>query len=134
MARRRVAPVVSPEVARADELAQVEGYYRRLLASTRPPSGLAYPPVHVGPSWEWSEAEGWALPQHSLGWGLAAWMGVYLRLNGEPLALTGEQLRWLLWWMAVDDEGRWLYTSGFLRRCKGWARPPGARRWGAVPA
>jgi hypothetical protein len=69
------------------------------------------------------------LPKKTLGWQAAAWCADYLRLPdgddaGSPWIYTGEQLRFLLWWLAVDDQGRWLYRRGMLRRVKGWGKDP----------
>lgn len=62
----------------------------------------------------------------SLGWGVAAWMEFYL-LDPEgagPFTLTREQLNFLLWFYAVDDQGKFLYRRATLRRAKGWGKSP----------
>lgn len=43
---------------------------------------------------------------------------------GRPWRYTPEQLRFLLWWYAVDDRLRWLYRDGILQRLKGWGKDP----------
>ncbi|WP_327587925.1 terminase large subunit [Nonomuraea sp. NBC_00507] len=43
---------------------------------------------------------------------------------GEPWRFTREQQRFLLWLYAIDDEGRWLYSTAALRRAKGWGKTP----------
>jgi phage terminase large subunit-like protein len=35
-----------------------------------------------------------------------------------------EQLRFLLWWYAVDGQGRFVYRKGVLQRLKGWGKDP----------
>lgn len=35
-----------------------------------------------------------------------------------------EQLRFLLWWYAVDEQGRFVYRKGVLQRLKGWGKDP----------
>lgn len=65
------------------------------------------------------------LPQYTLGWQILAWAAHYLRQPdgpdaGGPLLFTREQVRLVLWWYAVDHRGRFLYTSGVIRRMKGW--------------
>ena len=67
------------------------------------------------------------LPEHSLGDHVVAWMEAWLRSPAdplEPLRLTGEQIRFLLWWYAVDEDGRFLFRRGVLRRPKGWGKDP----------
>jgi hypothetical protein len=39
---------------------------------------------------------------------------------GEPWRFTDEQYRFLLWWYAIDESGRFIYRRGVLRRLKGW--------------
>jgi len=69
------------------------------------------------------------LPKLTLGWGLLAWSAKYLlqpdgENAGDPFIFTKEQVRLILWWFAVDDRGRFLYTSGVVRRMKGWGKDP----------
>jgi hypothetical protein len=65
----------------------------------------------------------------TLGWQILDWQYDYLVQPdgpdaGEPWVYTDEQLRFLLWWYAVDDQGRFLYRRGVLRRMKGWGKDP----------
>lgn len=81
---------------------------------------VAVEPVRIGPT---------GLPQHTLGWAALSWCMEYLLQPdgpdaGEPFELTDEQARFLLWWYAVDERGRFLYRSGTLRRMKGWGKDP----------
>ena len=67
------------------------------------------------------------LPEHSLGDGVVVWMERWLRSPADPrlpLLLTSEQVRFLLWWYAVDSSGRFLFRRGVLRRPKGWGKDP----------
>ena len=69
------------------------------------------------------------LPVRTLGWDVLAWSTVYLRQpdgpdSGGPLRFTPEQVRFLLWWYAVDPLGRFVYRRGVLRRSKGWGKDP----------
>lgn len=67
------------------------------------------------------------LPDYSLGDHVTAWMERWLRSPADPrqpLQLTAEQVRFLLWWYAVDSAGRWVYRRGVLRRPKGWGKDP----------
>jgi phage terminase large subunit-like protein len=43
---------------------------------------------------------------------------------GEAFMPTLEQARWALWWYAVDDDGKYAYRNGVLRRMKGWGKDP----------
>lgn len=43
---------------------------------------------------------------------------------GNQWSYTREQARFLAWWYAVDDRGRFVYRRGTLRRMKGWGKDP----------
>jgi hypothetical protein len=69
------------------------------------------------------------LPTHTLGWSVLEWCTRYVRQPdgphaGEPWEFTPEQVRFVLWWYAIDGDGRWLWTRGVLRRPKGWGKSP----------
>lgn len=69
------------------------------------------------------------LPKHTLGWYLLYWAAKYLRQPdgpdaGRPFTFTKEQTRLILWWYAVDENGRFLFNSGVIRRMKGWGKDP----------
>lgn len=87
-----------------------------------------YAPVHYGPTWERGEDGRFILPEHTLGWGIAKWCSDYLEPLGadqEVFQFTLEQLRIVLWWYAVDDEGKFIYRRrGVLQRIKGWGKDP----------
>jgi hypothetical protein len=60
-----------------------------------------------------------------LGWSMLAWCGVYLQAaRDDPWVFTDEQARFLLWWYAVDEAGRFLFRDGVLQRLKGWGKDP----------
>ena len=64
------------------------------------------------------------LPKLTLGWGVLAWCGKYIRQPdgpdaGGPWTFTDEQARFILWFYAVDEEGRWIYSRAAKRRAKG---------------
>lgn len=105
-------------------------WYRRELAKPAvvPWKGARFQPQTMGPSWE-IEGRGsrarWVLPEHSIGWDLLGFCGTWLQLRrGEPWRFTLEQARLLLWWYAVDEDGRWIYRDGVLQRLKGWGKDP----------
>lgn len=67
----------------------------------------------------------WLLPERTLGWDVIRWVGEYLLdEEGQRFRLTAEQRRFLLWWFAVDDAGRFIYRTGVLQRLKGWGKDP----------
>ncbi len=82
-------------------------------------------PVIVGPTWERNEDGSWLLPEHTLGWEIIGWVGQYLRTpEGGPWRYTPEQMRFILWWYAVDERGVFVYRTGVLQRMKGWGKDP----------
>jgi hypothetical protein len=85
-------------------------------------------PVVTGPTWQ-REGTGWLLPTRTLGWEVLGWTAEYLRQPDGPNAgerwnYTDEQVRFLLWWYALDEAGRFVYRYGMLRRVKGWGKDP----------
>jgi hypothetical protein len=88
----------------------------------------AAPSHKIGPTWQIRRDGAWHLPQKSLGWAIIDWMTSYLKNpegeDDEPFMPTYEQVRFLLWWYAVDNRGRYAYRSGVLRRMKGWGKDP----------
>lgn len=83
-------------------------------------------PSCIGPIWQKDAFGQWLLPEHTLGWEIAGWCSEYL-LNPQdegPWDFTDEQLRFILWWYAVDASGEFIYTSGTLQRLKGWGKDP----------
>lgn len=90
---------------------------------------LPAPAYVAGPTWRRTEEGGWYLPSKTLGWQIIDWLAEYVRQPGGPHAgeaflPTMEQARFLLWWYAVDDNGRFIYRNGVLRRLKGWGKDP----------
>ena len=80
------------------------------------------PPHVIGPTWARTLDGHWFLPQRTLGWGIIDWLYQYVRtpggdFAGEGFIPTDEQTRFLLWWYAVDENGRYAYREGVLRRC-----------------
>jgi len=111
--------------SREAEYAEIEQWYRDLLADTPPPTDLEWEPVRIGPTWVWDN--GWVLPAASLGWGFLAWTGYWLTGKaGKPWKWTPEQTRFLLWYFGLDESGDFLYHSAALQRLKGWGKDPTA--------
>lgn len=57
------------------------------------------------------------------------WTSKYLKQPDGPRAddpwmFTPEQARFVLWWYAIDENGRFPYRYGMLRRMKGWGKDP----------
>lgn len=68
-------------------------------------------------------------PPLTLGFEVAGWMGRNLvqpngPRAGKPFKVTFDQFRFLLWWYAFDDDGRWLFNHGVRRRAKGSGKSP----------
>lgn len=83
----------------------------------------------MGPTWAPGTDTRYALPEHTLGWEVLAWTADYLLQPdgpdaGTPWRYTPEQARFILWWYAIDEAGRWLYRGGMFRRVKGWGKDP----------
>lgn len=120
MARSRAASQVRPQDGQYRE---VIAWYEQQLANAAPPTNLAWEPVRVGPTWRYEN--GWVLPAASLGWRNLAWAGLNLRSpTGGNWTYTLEQARFLLWYWALDESGRFLYHSAVLQRLKGWGKDP----------
>jgi phage terminase large subunit-like protein len=86
-------------------------------------------PVAIGPTWQRNGDGKWLLPKHTLGWQVLGWTADYLLQPdgpkaGEAWKFTAEQMRFILWWYAIDDQGRFIYRYGMLRRMKGWGKNP----------
>ncbi|GIE98940.1 terminase [Paractinoplanes rishiriensis] len=82
-------------------------------------------PTFIGPTWQRNPDGSWRLPQLTLGWQIAGWCAEYLLADdGGPWRFTREQLRFILWWYAVDATGRFVYRKGVLQRLKGWGKDP----------
>ena len=61
------------------------------------------------------------LPELTLGWQILAWIEANLLDDeGGPFKPTREQSRFILWWYAIDENGRFTYREGILQRLKGW--------------
>lgn len=82
-------------------------------------------PITLGPTWKRTPEGGWALPRKTLGWEIIGWCAQWLQdEDGNPWKFTKEQARFILWWYAVDNEGRFVYRTGVLQRLKGWGKDP----------
>jgi hypothetical protein len=68
-------------------------------------------------------------PELTLGWEAIHWATKYLKQPDGPDAglrweFTESQVRFLLWWYAVRDDGRWLFYHGVRRYPKGAGKSP----------
>lgn len=69
------------------------------------------------------------LPEFTLGYGVLAWIERNLRVPDGPYAgqrfeCSLDQALFLLWWYAVDSDGRWLVQQGVRRLGKGSGKSP----------
>lgn len=83
----------------------------------------------MGPTWRRDKHGQFILPEYTLGWQVLNWLYAYVLTPGgphagEPFLPTLEQARFILWWYAVDDSGKFVYREGILRRMKGWGKDP----------
>lgn len=68
-------------------------------------------------------------PDLTLGWAAAEWAESWLIQPNGPRAgrrfrLTRDQLRFFLWWYAMDPNGYWLFHHGARRLAKGSGKSP----------
>jgi hypothetical protein len=115
-------------VSREAEYREIEQWYRDLLERTTPPEDLAWPPIKIGPTWQWDDDTGWALPEATLGWGFLSWTGHWLTgRGGKPWTWTAEQTRFLLWYYSIDPDsllGDFAFHSSRFQRLKGHGKDP----------
>jgi len=69
------------------------------------------------------------LPELTLGWGCIAWITDNLvhpngPRKGKPFRLTESQVRFILWFYAVDEHGKWLHNRAVRRLAKGSGKSP----------
>lgn len=69
------------------------------------------------------------LPQRTLGWDILDWASTYLAHpdgdnRGGNWVYTNEQAKFLLWFYALDEQGRFNYRRALLGRIKGWGKSP----------
>lgn len=95
-------------------------------------------PFSMGPTWDrnpfWQgprDPQGYILPEYTLGWQVLDWIKANLLAdetdennNPLPFDLTDEQKRFILWFYAVDESGRFLYREVVLQRLKGHGKDP----------
>ena len=82
-------------------------------------------PTYIGPTWQRNDDGSWRLPTLTLGWQIAGWCAEYLLgEDSRPWRFTREQLRFILWWYAVDHYGRFIYRKGVFQRLKGHGKDP----------
>jgi len=82
-------------------------------------------PIYYGPTWQKDDDGNFVLPKWTIGWQALKWARENLHgFDGDELILTPEQVRFILWWYAVDENGRFAYREGVLQRLKGWGKDP----------
>nr|PZN15977.1 MAG: terminase [Mycolicibacterium hassiacum] len=69
------------------------------------------------------------VPKLTLGWEVVKWASTYLRHPNGPRAgqrweFVESQIRFLLWWYAVDEDGHWLFHHAVRRLAKGSGKSP----------
>jgi hypothetical protein len=92
------------------------------------PTSPTLVPAFVGPASRLStlpEGE----PDLTLGWEAILWAEkVLIQPNGPraglPFRMTRDQMRFVLWWYALDDDGQWQFQHGVRRLAKGSGKSP----------
>lgn len=114
---------------------QAIAWYRSELEKPAPPPEThTYPPVTHGPTWRVTDGH-WELPERTLGWQVLGWTAEYLQLSSdEPWVYTLEQARFVLWWYAVNEDGKFLFKDCMFQRLKGWGKDPLAATLCAIEA
>lgn len=69
------------------------------------------------------------VPDLTLGWEALAWAAKYLKhpngiRAGLPWVYTERQARFILWFYAIDENGKWLFYNSFRRLAKGSGKSP----------
>jgi hypothetical protein len=69
------------------------------------------------------------LPELSLGWEILQWGSHMLVIPdgeraGEPWVYSDEQAEFILWFYAIDENGKFVYRKAVLERPKGWGKSP----------
>src|ERR1044071_926484 len=69
------------------------------------------------------------LPKRSLGYDILDWGQTFLAqpdgaFKGDGWTYTKEQARFILWFYAVDSQGKFIYRRALLARPKGWGKSP----------
>ena len=107
------------------DYSHIVNWYRETLPKVAPPPPARWEPLRIGPTWDWSPKRGWLFPEHTMGWELLGWCGYWLTdSRRQPWQFTPEQARFLLWYEALDDNGRLLYRTAVLQRLKGHGKDP----------
>lgn len=96
-----------------------------MAQDARPPwAGLPYQPIRIGPTWQ-EENGHWKFPELTLGWEVLGFTGTWLQHEpGKSWRYTDEQARFILWWYAIDEDGRFINRDGVLQRLKGHGKDP----------
>ena len=83
-------------------------------------------PEYIGPTWKRDEAGKFILPKVTLGREVVTWMMTNLQQSpGQSYRPTAEQVRFLMWWYAVDPEsGKFIFDRGVIQRARGWGKDP----------
>ena len=95
-------------------------------------------PFQICPTWSkdpaWTgprDPDGYILPELTLGWQAIHWVGENLLsddidetdpqgMRRLPFTPTREQIRFILFFYAIDETGRFAYREVVLQRLKGW--------------
>ncbi|MGZ9829874.1 hypothetical protein ACXYTP_23455 [Tsukamurella ocularis] len=134
MATARGGGLLSTDQDSLESCLEPIDWYRDRLSKAPPTGERKWEPVRIGPTWQ-RDGDGWLLPERTLGWHMLGWCGMNLRgPDGAEQEFTPEQARFLLWYYAVDEHGKWLTSNAVLQRLKGWGKDPVAAAIAAFSA
>jgi hypothetical protein len=95
------------------------------LEPTAENAQIHFPPTFIGPTWQKDARGNWLLPEITLGWEILGWVAEWLTFSdGRPWMATPEQARFVLWYYAIDERGKFKCRKAVLQRMKGWGKDP----------
>lgn len=117
-----------PDIVRNPREVTSEEEMRDVVAHVQPSLQAVntyFPFYRKGPTWEKNPDGSWKLPDRTLGWGVISWMIENLRNEeGGRWVPTDEQVRFILWFYAVDDKGKRTHRKSILQRIKSHGKDP----------
>lgn len=83
-------------------------------------------PTYIGPTWEKNPDGSWHLPELTLGYQILGWCATRINAltGGGRWKFTPEQARFILWFYAIDRDGRFTYRKAVMQRLKGAGKDP----------
>lgn len=85
-----------------------------------------FEPIYLGPVFKRDAFGQFILPEHTLGLAAIEHALRWLRAaNGDPgWRFTPEQARFVMWFYAIDERGKWIYRDAVIQLIKGAGKDP----------